>query len=700
LTSAAHGRIAYFDNLKYILIVLVVVGHFIDPFSKIFGVYQGLFFSIYLFHMPLFVLVTGMFARGLIRSDGRFRIARVLQFLLLYVLLYSGIYVLEYLAGKPVVFTPWSVANASWYLLAAAIWYLLVPLAARIPLIPGLVGSVVLALAVGYLPFVGDVMTISRVICFAPFFLLGYRLEPEALQRFFDRSIGWKIAAAALLAGAFAAPFLWPRLLKLRGLLSARNSYEVLDHFAAAGAGFRAVWYLSAVILGASLLVLVPRGYHWFSTVGQRTLQIYMWHLWSLRALALIALVPLTAMWASASPLAVVAPLAFALGAAHLFALRPPFGLVSERILSWGRGWTISGPAAFRLALATAVLLPTAAWALSGQPLTLTTSASPASTPPASPPSRRPASELDALTFDAPLAGATGFATSRIRLTPAAGLPGGTLQAGEPFTIRADQGDTWIVVAKSSGGALDPRAALIDLADVVPSLVLSVETAPSYRSGTAILDQGTWSDADLVGINARFATRLPTVPVSLATAQKVQLAQRAALAEGNTLIVYGSWRPEAAQQALAESLVAVYDAQPGVREGIDGDGWDLAWFLPSAADSAPYGDRLELSLGKLSQAVRPWTPGEPYRSTQADEYAMPSSVREMSRAAVSTINPPGPQQPAASAPLTEGARRLIGYCRGAGLSVSPSAWWLFEDHQARSWQRPADVSGLVITAPR
>lgn len=694
MTNPSAGRIAYFDNLKYILIVLVVIGHFIDPFSKDFSFYSGLFFSIYLFHMPLFVLVTGMFARGLIRSDGRFRLSRVFQFLALYLLLYLGIAVLEYLAGKPLTLTPWTVANASWYLLAAAIWYLLVPLIARIGLVPGLVGSVVLALVVGYLPFIGDVFAISRVICFAPFFLVGYWWKPDTLQRFFDRSLPWKIAAALLLAGAFAAPFWWPRLLKLRGLLSARNSYAFLDHYASFGAGFRASWYLAAAILGACLLVLIPRGRHWFSTIGERTLQIYMWHLWSLRALALVAVVPLTALWAKATPVAMLLPLVLALVAAHLFALRPPFGLVSDRILRLGKGWTVSGRTGFIIAVATAVAVPLAALTLSGRPLTLAAAAS-AESSSAPLPQRTPVG-LAAVSFDAPLEGAVGFAAATITLAPADGLAGGTLKPGQPFMIRTDHGDTWVVTAGSAGGSLDPRLALVNLPDLVPSLVLPGAASPGYRSSGTPIAAGA---AALIAPNPRFGAELPYLPVSLATAQKVQLAQRAALADGNTLIVYATWRPAVAQQKLAESMVAAYDSQPQVRTGIDGDGWDLAWFLPSAADLAGSGDSVEVGLGKLSAPVEPWQPGKPYRAAAAVPYSMPTAARELSRAAATTVNPPRPGQPTVSAPLNDPARTLISYGQAAGLSVAPSAWWRFDDPQARSWQQAPLASGWAITLP-
>lgn len=55
-------RIAYWDNVRFFLIILVVIGHGIHVYdSKIFS---ALFLFIYSFHMPLFVLIAGMFHKN------------------------------------------------------------------------------------------------------------------------------------------------------------------------------------------------------------------------------------------------------------------------------------------------------------------------------------------------------------------------------------------------------------------------------------------------------------------------------------------------------------------------------------------------------------------------------------------------------------------------------------------------------------
>ena len=68
--SGAKKRLYLYDNLKFLLIVLVVLGHLIDDSTvKLFGdgggetgvpqakVFSGAFVFLYAFHMPLFLFI-------------------------------------------------------------------------------------------------------------------------------------------------------------------------------------------------------------------------------------------------------------------------------------------------------------------------------------------------------------------------------------------------------------------------------------------------------------------------------------------------------------------------------------------------------------------------------------------------------------------------------------------------------------------
>ena len=55
------NRIALWDNLKFILITLVVAGHFADEIMDYSSIYSSIFLFIYAFHMPLFIFISGYF---------------------------------------------------------------------------------------------------------------------------------------------------------------------------------------------------------------------------------------------------------------------------------------------------------------------------------------------------------------------------------------------------------------------------------------------------------------------------------------------------------------------------------------------------------------------------------------------------------------------------------------------------------------
>lgn len=62
------GRSELLDQLKGLGIVLVVIGHFIEPYRERFSIINSIFICIYAFHMPLFCLLSGMVAKFDVRK--------------------------------------------------------------------------------------------------------------------------------------------------------------------------------------------------------------------------------------------------------------------------------------------------------------------------------------------------------------------------------------------------------------------------------------------------------------------------------------------------------------------------------------------------------------------------------------------------------------------------------------------------------
>lgn len=94
IKSGEKKRLYLYDNLKFLLIVLVVLGHLIDDSTvKLFGdgggetgvpqakVFSGAFVFLYAFHMPLFLFISGLFNRG--HDDGRKVLGKTLGFVVI-----------------------------------------------------------------------------------------------------------------------------------------------------------------------------------------------------------------------------------------------------------------------------------------------------------------------------------------------------------------------------------------------------------------------------------------------------------------------------------------------------------------------------------------------------------------------------------------------------------------------------------------
>ena len=58
----------FIDNLKVILIFLVVFGHLIERYIDTNSTLLGVYMFIYIFHIPLFVFVSGFLSKNIYKS--------------------------------------------------------------------------------------------------------------------------------------------------------------------------------------------------------------------------------------------------------------------------------------------------------------------------------------------------------------------------------------------------------------------------------------------------------------------------------------------------------------------------------------------------------------------------------------------------------------------------------------------------------
>ncbi len=165
------------DNLKGLLIFLVVWGHSLEFYVDESFCIEVIYTFIYLFHMPVFVFISGYFSKNV--SKCRMKAFR--NFFVPY-LIFNTLWAL---VSIPVVgwqnvslLTPgW----ALWYLISMFYWRILLKDLIKIRFIFPI--SLIIGISMGLSAEFGAFLSISRTLFFLPFFLGGYYLSEEKLMK-------------------------------------------------------------------------------------------------------------------------------------------------------------------------------------------------------------------------------------------------------------------------------------------------------------------------------------------------------------------------------------------------------------------------------------------------------------------------------------------------------------------------------------
>jgi len=259
----------YLDNLKAVLIFLVVLGHFLEiRISSNSGV-RTVFSLIYAFHMPLFVFISGYFSKNTLNAK------KLLKNLLLPYFVFNSLwYLLALFTLKGTVFRWFYPGMAFWYLLSLFIWRLLLPTLVQIRYILPI--SIIAGITAGCFAEFSFFMAASRTIAFLPFFLLGYFCAEDQLKAIrINRISAWFILAVAI-SIIYLAPSAFP--LVKPGFFYADNAYSVLKISNLFGVIFRSSFYLLAVTISLAVISLTPERENRLTFIGRNSLYIYIFH--------------------------------------------------------------------------------------------------------------------------------------------------------------------------------------------------------------------------------------------------------------------------------------------------------------------------------------------------------------------------------------------------------------------------------------
>ncbi|MFE0453259.1 acyltransferase family protein [Streptomyces sp. NPDC058914] len=266
-------RDAFFDNAKYLAIVLVAVAHAWEPLKGGSRVLQAAYMLVYAFHMPAFIVISGFFSRSFDASPGKLK--RLVTGVAVPYIVFETAYPLfvGYASGTHQDITLLDPYYLTWFLCALFIWRLTTPLwkLVRHPL-PLAMGIAMLA---SVSPGIDDDLDIQRVLQFLPFFVLGLYLKPEHFRLVRRRAV--RIAAVPVFA--FALAFSWWAVPRMdTAWLYHRGSAQELGVPWWVGPLMQLALFGCSLLLTACFLSWVPGRTMWCTALGAGTLYGYLLH--------------------------------------------------------------------------------------------------------------------------------------------------------------------------------------------------------------------------------------------------------------------------------------------------------------------------------------------------------------------------------------------------------------------------------------
>lgn len=262
-------RIMLWDNLKFILITFVVIGHFIDYYITS-GIYRSIFVFIYSFHMPLFIFAAGLFHRNK-------NIAyKVYTYIVISFILKIFIYVTRKNISPDIELDFTEESGVPWYMFAMAVFILLTYIFRDINKLYILVTWLIVACFFGYDNTIDDTFALSRIIIFYPFYLMGSMVNHAALEKAAgDRQKKFS-AAVILIIWAALCVFFRDKIYALRPLFTARHPFDDTEY----GEWFyRLLCYVISIGIGLCIILITPaKRLPFASEAGRRSIQVYFWH--------------------------------------------------------------------------------------------------------------------------------------------------------------------------------------------------------------------------------------------------------------------------------------------------------------------------------------------------------------------------------------------------------------------------------------
>ncbi|MDO4531302.1 MAG: acyltransferase family protein [Bacillota bacterium] len=330
LPPKGDTRDYHVDNIKGVLIFLVVAGHFLSYLQD-----QNVTFAIgvrtfiYFFHMPGFIFMSGYLAKGFLKKQNKTE--KLLSYGWLYLLFKNAIELVHFIFRRPyfadgshtgaliaivLLFTAgvWllaqlydrfslfrrgfillvvgysllktdmlTIGSAPWYLLALILWHIVLYLTKEKKAAYVLAAAVLVAAFANYQESIGRFLTLSRAINFLPFFLLGFYMTPKRLQEALGGK-GRRFVLSGIFLAAMVLIIIHGRAVKkwigvfFFGVSPYSKLLKLGEWYYYAAPLTCILWMAATVVLLFGLFALCPKGKTFLAKLGRNTIGIYILH--------------------------------------------------------------------------------------------------------------------------------------------------------------------------------------------------------------------------------------------------------------------------------------------------------------------------------------------------------------------------------------------------------------------------------------
>ena len=269
-SAVAQTRDPYYDNVKFLAVVLVVLGH---AWYSLDGsrLTEAAHLFVYAFHMPAFILIAGFFSRRF--ATARRKVRRLVVGIGVPYLIFEAAYPLfnHVFHGDRFLWTPLSPYWIMWFLPALFIWRLSTPLWQQLR--RPLAVAVAVSLASGLVQLPDP--AVYRVLGFLPFFVTGLLVRDEHLRWLRTRRACVPAVLMTLAAAIISLLAVWHMN---EEWLSYRAAYHELGVSGFVGMAMRLGTLACGFAMVAAFLALTPRRRMWFTALGARSMYVYLLH--------------------------------------------------------------------------------------------------------------------------------------------------------------------------------------------------------------------------------------------------------------------------------------------------------------------------------------------------------------------------------------------------------------------------------------